>query len=79
MASQKDLALADRHIAEAEQHITRQRSLIEQLAAAGREIAQAETVLKTMLATLEQLQAHRCTILDRLASGDASKPGSIGR
>jgi hypothetical protein len=76
MTAEQQLAEADRHIAEAEVHILRQRTLIEQLVADGHDTAEAEAVLATLLASLEALRAHRATILAEVPAGQEDRGGS---
>ena len=65
----EQLALADRHIAEAKERIAEQRRLIEQMAENGQDTAQAERMLRDFEAVLEQFYVHRQLILDALARG----------
>jgi hypothetical protein len=60
-ASQRDLDTIDRHIAEAEEEIRRQRELVEQLRTGGRSmiVEEAEQLLSKMIDALEEMREHR--------------------
>lgn len=60
------LALADRHIVEAEERIARQLEIIAELARDGHSTATAEALLTTFRATLTGMKAHRLSILDEI-------------
>lgn len=64
--SQDDLALANRHIAEAEVRIRHQRRILRNLGRAGHDTTQAEALLDAMLVTLEQFEIHRKLIVSDL-------------
>jgi hypothetical protein len=61
-----DLALADRHILEAQARIEAQRSRVDALRRSGSDLNQAVDLLNTMEQTLEQFRAHRLTIVQTL-------------
>jgi hypothetical protein len=67
MTPEAELALADRHIAEADARILRQHRLVERLAAAGHDTGLAETLLETLQRSLAALQAHRRVIQAEIA------------
>jgi hypothetical protein len=60
------LALLDRHIAAAQEHIRRQERLIARPDAKRYEPAQAEDLLEALTGTLGALEWERTLILDRL-------------
>ncbi len=65
-ASQRDLDTIDRHIAEAEEEIRRQRELVEQLRTSGRSTIaeEAEQLLSKMIDALEEMKEHRRMIIE---------------
>ena len=65
-ASQRDLATMDRHIAEAEEEIRRQRELVEKLCMSGRNTIaeEAEQLLSKMIDALEEMKEHRRVIIE---------------
>jgi ferritin-like metal-binding protein YciE len=65
-ASQRDLDTIDRHIAEAEEEIRRQRELVEQLRTGGRSMIaeEAEQLLSKMNDALEEMKEHRRVIIE---------------
>lgn len=63
------LALADRHIAEGDARISKQRRLVEQMAEKGQDTVEAERMLRNFEAVMEQFHVHRQLILDALARG----------
>ena len=65
-ASQRDLKTIDRHIAEAEDEIHRQRGLVNDLRAGGdNAIAEeAEQLLSKMIDALEEMKEHRRVIIE---------------
>jgi hypothetical protein len=65
----EQLALADRHIAEGEARLARQRRLVEQMAEQGQDTAEAKRMLRDFEAVLEQFHVHRRLILDAIARG----------
>jgi hypothetical protein len=58
----------DRHIAECEAYITKQRELIERAIQQGRSTEVAEETLETLEASLRALERQRQRLLDRLKS-----------
>ena len=66
-ASQSDLDTIDRHIAEAEEEIHRQRELVEELRTGGRNMiaGEAEQLLSKMI-TLEEMKEYRRVIIENL-------------
>ena len=64
-ASQRDLDTIDRHIAEAEEEIRRQREQVEELRVGGRSTIaeEAEQLLSKMIDALEELKEHRRVII----------------
>jgi hypothetical protein len=67
MTPQEELALADRHIAEGEARILRQRTLVAELEVDGHDTSLAEALLGTMEQSLVVLHAHRRLILAEIA------------
>ncbi|EIM26755.1 hypothetical protein [Microvirga lotononidis] len=65
----EQLALANRHIAEGEERLAKQRHLVEQMAEKGQGTAEAKRMLRDFEAVLEQFYIHRQLILDALARG----------
>jgi predicted transcriptional regulator len=65
-ASQRDLDTIDRHIADAEEEIRRQRELVEQLRTGGRSMIaeEAEQLLSKMNDALEEMKEHRRVIIE---------------
>jgi K+-transporting ATPase c subunit len=61
-----DLALADRHILEAQTRIDEQQLRVAALRQSGSGLDQAVDLLATMEQTLEQFRAHRLIIVQRL-------------
>lgn len=61
-----DLALADRHISEAQARIEAQQLRVNALQHSGSDWSQAVDLLKTMEQTLEQFREHRATIIQAL-------------
>jgi hypothetical protein len=53
------LAEADRHIADAEGRIARQRDVIADLERDSHPVKEARALLQTMIESLEQMQTHR--------------------
>jgi hypothetical protein len=66
MGEQDDLAQADRHIAQAEQRIEKQRMLIEEWTSRNRDTVEARAMLANMLKPLEQMRWHRDQIEAKL-------------
>jgi Spy/CpxP family protein refolding chaperone len=62
----EELALADRRIAEVEDHILGQHQLIARLAADGLDTSMAKALLKTMYESRDALRAHRQCILAKI-------------
>jgi hypothetical protein len=58
----------DRHIAECEAYITKQRELIERAIQQGRSTEVAEETLESLEASLRALERQRQRLLDRLKS-----------
>ena len=65
-----DLALANRHIAEAEVRIRAQQRILQKLVRAGHDSTRAEALLDAMLVTLEQFRIHRRLIAGEPVSGE---------
>lgn len=65
----EQLVLADRHVAEGEARLAKQRRLVEQMAEKGQDTAQAERMFRDFGAVLEQFYIHRQLILDAIARG----------
>ncbi len=65
-ASQRDFDTIDRHIAEAEEEIRRQRKLVDDMrAGGGNTIAEeAEQLLSRMIDALEEMKEHRRAIIE---------------
>jgi hypothetical protein len=68
------LLQANRHIAEAEGRIEKQRAVIERLEANGHDTASANELLNTMLRSLETMRRHRRTIESELTEAVAEAP-----
>ena len=64
----KHLVETDRHIAECEAYITKQRDLIERAIQQGRSTEVAEETLESLEASLRSLERQRQRLLDRLKS-----------
>jgi hypothetical protein len=64
----KHLVETDRHIAECEAYIARQRDLIERAIEQGRSTEVAEETLESLEASLRALERQRQRLLDRLKS-----------
>ena len=62
----KQLVETDRHIAECEAYIAKQRDLIERAIQQGRSTEVAEETLETLEASLRALERQRQRLLDRL-------------
>jgi hypothetical protein len=62
----KRLVETDRHIAECEAHIAKQRELIEKAIQHGRSTEVAETTLESLEASLRLFERQRRLLLDRL-------------
>ena len=63
-AEVQNLNLADKHIAKAEQHITKQTVIRDRLHADGHDTREADWMLASFVGVLETLHAHRVLILD---------------
>ena len=63
------LAMAKRHVAEGEIHLSRQRALIAELDRDGHDTADARAILATMLETQRLHVEDRDRILKELSSG----------
>jgi hypothetical protein len=65
-ASQRDLKTIDRHIAEAEEEIRRQRGLVNDMRAGGSNTIaeEAEQLLSKMIDALEEMKEHRRVIIE---------------
>ena len=64
----KQLVETDRHIAECEAYIAKQRELIERAIQQGRSTEVAEETLESLEASLRTLERQRQRLLDRLKS-----------
>jgi hypothetical protein len=64
----KQLVETDRHIAECEAYIAKQRELIERAIQQGRSTEVAEETLESLEASLRALERQRQRLLDRLKS-----------
>lgn len=62
-----DLAMADRHIAEGEDHISRQEVLLTLLRSRGVDTSEAETLLRLFNDTQLEHRMHRAAIAEALA------------
>ena len=60
------LALANRHVAEAEARVARQQEWIQENAGCSSALCQGQSLLATMRRTLEEFIAHRALILQAL-------------
>ena len=67
-SSQRDLGTVDRHIAESEDEIRRQREQVEELRTGGRSMIaeEAEQLLCKMIDALEEMKEHRRVIIENL-------------
>jgi hypothetical protein len=65
-ASQRDLNTIDRHIAEAEEEIRRQRGVVNDMRASGSSTIaeEAEQLLSKMIDALEEMKEHRRVIIE---------------
>ena len=66
--TQRDLSTIDRHIAEAEEEIRRQRQLVEDLRMGGRNTIaeESEQLLSKMIDALEEMKENRRVIIENL-------------
>ena len=64
---------ADVHIARAEQRVTAQTMLLEQLRMGGRDTNEAERILTSFKETLEGFQEYRALIVDTIHRIDAGE------
>jgi hypothetical protein len=73
----RDLATADRHIAEGEARVEQQRALVERFRHEGQSIANGEMLLDTLSQTLQVWREHRDQIVRRIAylEAESSSPG----
>jgi hypothetical protein len=64
----RDLKTIDRHIAEAEEEICRQRGIVNDLRAGGSNTIaeEAEQLLSKMIDALEEMKEHRRVIIENL-------------
>ena len=53
-----ELAMAERHVAEAEEHVTKQLAIIKRLLALGSDTALAESILRELELSLTLAQEH---------------------
>jgi hypothetical protein len=62
----RDLETVDRHIAEAEEEIRRQRELVNHMRASGNSMIaeEADQLLSRMIDALEEMKEHRRVILE---------------
>jgi hypothetical protein len=65
----KHLAIAERHIVEAEARVASQYALVASLERAGRDAVDARRLLAMFETTLAQMIAHRDLILKEIAAG----------
>jgi hypothetical protein len=72
----RDLAMADRHLVEGEERVTKQRLLAGQLRAHGHEkmAADAERILATLVSTLDEWRGHRKLIAAEIERRDGQEP-----
>ena len=73
------LAVADRHIAEAEQHIAEQLARVEQTAGHDAEVTSAEGLLVTLNAMLMEWKTQRDEILKCIKQLEAKDNESVSR
>lgn len=64
--TQADVEMADRHIAEGEQHILRQEELITRLRMQSLQTGEAEKLLAVFNSTMAEHRAHRAAIKEAL-------------
>lgn len=69
----KDLDMADRHIAEGEQHITRQEILLTSLSVQGHSTADAEVLLKLLNESQTEHRTHRDAIAAAIEESRSDK------
>jgi len=74
--SAADLELADRHVAEAESRIARQREIVAEHEARGWPLDQARLLLTSFEQTLHEMLEHRIAIAAELAEASGSQKGS---
>lgn len=74
----RDLALADRHVAEGERRIARQFSLLRQMSGTGFDTALARDLLRLLEQTLATWQEHRRLILATISRLEHEMPMSPG-
>jgi hypothetical protein len=75
----RHLALADRHVAEAQLRITRQEALIRRMKQARRETALAEALLAALLTSHELFIEHRRLLVATIALAERAESANIGR
>ena len=68
MFTPKDLATVDEHVAAGEQHVARQREIVQQVSADPRLRELAERLLSEMEAALKQHRLHRKDVLARMGA-----------
>ena len=71
---ERKLVEIDRHIAECEAYIAKQRELIERAIQRGRSTEVAETTLEALEASLRAFERQRRLLLDRLQERERSPP-----
>jgi hypothetical protein len=62
----RDLALAEKYIAQGERHVSRQRQIVQRLQRQARDATEAQQVLEQLLLALDTHVAHRRRILQEL-------------
>ena len=63
-----DVDMADRHIAEGEVHIGRQKALITRLQSQSLPVEEAEHLLTLFRSTMDEHRAHRAAIVEALVA-----------
>lgn len=77
MTERQHLAKANQDIAEGEERIKRQFTLVEGLRARGQNVTSAEGLLRTLRQTMQGWEEHRELILEAIARLEATPAGTV--
>ena len=75
LSKQRQLAIANRHIAEAQARIAQQAQAVRQLKADGRDTTAAQDLLGVLRQSLDAMKAHREQIMRKLSRAPDRGPG----
>jgi hypothetical protein len=75
LSKQRQLAIANRHIAEAQARIAQQAQAVRQLKADGRDTTAAQDLLGVLRQSLDAMNAHREQIMRKLSREPDRGPG----